>query len=239
MKDNMILFSSPMVQAINADRKTQTRRAIKDQSIGDRFSHVTEDGSAHIEWEGVPCCGTGVWEVPEYCADVPCPYGKPGDRLLVKETFFAYGRWETRFSAKKGRDEWHFIDMTEECGFSYLYAADNPDRALAKGRGTLLPGWHRRPAIFMPRRAIRIFLEVVSVRVERLQDISEADAIAEGVQSVGGGRYWLGADGLTPRGSAVTAYRDLWIHINGAESWDENPWVWVVEFKKIEEQSHG
>lgn len=69
--------------------------------------------------------------------------------------------------------------------------------------------------------------------------ISEADAIAEGVQSVGGGRYWLGADGLTPRGSAVTAYRDLWIHINGAESWDENPWVWVVEFKKIEEQSHG
>ena len=237
MKDNMILFSSPMVQAINADRKTQTRRAVKPQPEWTEPATAwifREDGHSGQGWyaynEDYPEEGALFYRFP---------YGQPGDRLLVRETFFAYGRWETRFSAKKGRDEWHFIDMAEECGFSYLYAADNPDRTLAKGRGTLLPGWHRRPAIFMPRRAIRIFLEVVSVRVERLQDISEADAIAEGVQSVGGGRYWLGADGLTPRGSAVTAYRDLWIHINGAESWDENPWVWVVEFKKIEEQSHG
>ena len=232
MKERPILFSAPMVRAILAGEKTQTRRAIKDQSIGDRFSHVTEDGSAHIEWEGVPCCGTGVWEVPEYCADVPCPYGKPGDRLLVKETFFAYGRWETRFSAKKGRDEWHFIDMTEECGLSYLYAADNPDRTLAKGRGTLLPGWHRRPAIFMPRRAIRIFLEVVSVRVERLQDISEADALAEG------SREWASEQDTPvrdmPEGETHLIYRQLWESINGAGSWDKNPWVWVVEFKRIE-----
>ena len=234
MKERPILFSAPMARAINADRKTQTRRAIKDQSIGDRFSHVTEDGSAHIEWEGVPCCGTGVWEVPEYCADVPCPYGKPGDRLLVKETFFAYGRWETRFSAKKGRDEWHFIDMTEECGFSYLYAADNPDRTLAKGRGTLLPGWHRRPAIFMPRRAIRIFLEVVSVRVERLQDISEADAIAEGAT---GGHGSI--PGYLYAATPHEHYRHIWESINGAGSWDKNPWVWVVEFKRIEPPKNG
>ena len=241
--DKFILFSSPMVQAINADRKTQTRRAIKDQSIGDRFSHVTEDGSAHIEWEGVPCCGTGVWEVPEYCADVPCPYGKPGDRLLVKETFFAYGRWETRFSAKKGRDEWHFIDMTEECGLSYLYAADNPDRTLAKGRGTLLPGWHRRRAIFMPRRAIRIFLEVVSVRVERLNDISESDCWAEGIEEVMHLFDGESQAGMAKRlkaclEDAKPLYAHLWESINGAGSWDENPWVWVVEFKKIKEQNY-
>jgi len=231
MSDNLLLFKGPMVRAINGGQKTQTRRVVKQQP------EWTEPATAWEFYE-VGHSGPG-WYA--YNEDYPeegalfyrCPYGQPGERILVRETFFAYGRWVTRFVAKKGRDEWHFVDMTEECGFSYLYAADNPVRTLVAGRGPQ-PGWHRRPAIFMPRRAVRIFLDVVSVRVERLQDISEADAIAEGVQSVGGGRYWLGADGLTPRGSAAAAYRDLWISINGAESWEANPWVWVVEFKRIE-----
>ena len=224
MKERPILFSAPMAQAINADRKTQTRRALKDQP-----KMVTEDRKMAI-WDGSPA---SLQQQLERIGK-GCPYGQPGDRLLVRETFFAYGRWETRFSAKKGRDEWHFIDMTEECGFSYLYAADNPDRTLAQGRGTLLPGWHRRPAIFMPRRAVRIFLKVVAVRVERLRDITQEDAREEGIiqQSTTG---WFSVPGINGAGTtARAAYALLWISINGAESWDENPWVWVVEFKRIE-----
>ena len=232
MSDKLLLFKGPMVRAINAGRKTQTRRGVKPQP------EWTEPATA---WEFYEAGHSGPgWYA--YNEDYPeegalfyrCPYGKPGDRILVRETFFAYGRWETRFNSKKGRDEWHFIDMTEECGFTYRYAADHKELFPLSTMRSVLPGWHRRPAIFIPRRAVRIFLEVVSVRVERLQDISEADAIAEGVQSVGGGRYWLGADGLTPRGSAAAAYRDLWIHINGADSWEANPWGWVVTFKRVD-----
>ena len=231
--DNLILFSSPMVQAISADRKTQTRRAVKPQP-----KMVTEDRKMAI-WDGSPA---SLQQQLEHIGR-GCPYGQPGDRLLVRETFVAYGRWETRFSVKKGRDEWHFIDMTEECGFSYLYAADNPDRTLAKGRGTLLPGWHRRPAIFMPRRAIRIFLEVVSVRVERLNDISESDCWAEGIEEVMHLFDGESQAGMAKRlkaclEDAKPLYAQLWESINGAGSWDENPWVWVVEFKKIKEQNH-
>lgn len=167
-----------------------------------------------------------------------CPHGAHGDRLRVRETFFAYGRWETRFSTKKARDEWHFVDMTTECDRTYQFAADSPDLVLAAGRGGALPGWHKRPAIFMPRAASRILLEIVSVRVERLNDCSEADAIAEGVHKftdsfMRGLPGWEGYPGAFARPDAYTAYYDLWEKINGAGSWDANPWVWAIEFKRV------
>ena len=186
-----------------------------------------------------------------------CPYGQPGDRVWVRETFYAYGRWETRFSAKKKRDEWHFVDMTAECDRRYQYAADNPDVPLAKARGGVLPGWYKRPAIFMPRAACRIMLGITGVHVERLSDISESDADAEGCERLdnerevvdwalcdrcGGTRLHraLGANGgvmedvdCVECDTYAKRYKHLWESINGAGSWAENQWVWVIQFKRV------
>jgi hypothetical protein len=195
MSERSILFSAPMVRALLAGTKTQTRRAVK-----------AREGSVYV--------------------DSRSPYGRPGDRLWVRESFFAYGRWEKRYNKTKKRDEWRFVDMTRECGHSYLYAADNPDVRVEKGR-SVTPGWHTRSALFMPRVASRILLEVVSARIERLQAISEHDAIAEGIErGVGNIAEWSG--------SPVDSYRLLWEQINGPGNWNDNPMVWVVEFRRIE-----
>jgi hypothetical protein len=216
MKERPILMSAPMVRAILDGTKTQTRRIVKIPASWDCF--------VCADWGG------GWWpyksddgENPSFDNnEVPlnCPYGTAGDRLLVRETFYAYGRWETRFSAEKGRDEWHFIDMTLECGHQYQFDTANITPSIHKKRNGVTPSWWKRPAIFMPRAACRIYLEVTGVRVELLQDISEEDATAEGV------------DG-TPINDARFEFRALWESINGADSWAANPWVWVVEFRRV------
>lgn len=195
-----------MVRAILAGTKTQTRRAVK--------------GTA-LDWleQGF---------TPAFVADYQnrhCPYGQRGDRIWCRETFFAFGRWETRFSAKKGRDEWHFVDMTLETGHAYQYAAEGAEPALLAltRHGGVTPAWWKRPAIFMPRAASRITLEITGVRVERLQAITRGDAMAEGCP------FQNMAAGLDPR----DWYRELWNEINGPSSWDANPWVWVIEFRRV------
>jgi hypothetical protein len=239
MKERPILFSASMVRALLDGSKTQTRRIMKPQPTptpadypgprGHRWPSDAVQSMVHIEEEMQKLTGM---------AGDCCPHGDRGDRLRVRETFLAFGRWETRFSPKKERDEWHFVDMTMECDRRYQYAADNPDVPLAKGRGGTLPGWHTRPAIFMPRAASRTLLEIVSVRVERLNDCSESDALAEGVLKVSENFYkglpaWAGYDGAFPRPDAYTAYYDLWESINGKGSWDTNPFVWILEFKRV------
>jgi len=160
---------------------------------------------------------------------VPCAYGAEGEQIWVRETFFAYGRWETRYSEKKKRDEWHFIDMTLERGCTYQYATDNPYVLLANNR---VPGWYKRPAIFMPRAVSRLQLEIIKVRVERLNEISEDDAKAEGAPG-----YEESIDPSPPdehcEWSYQASFRRLWESINGAASWAKNPWVWVIEFKRV------
>lgn len=206
-----MLFSTPMIRALIDGTKSQTRRIVKPQPL------MYEPGM-----------DVGL---SDYTADMlVCPYGRPGHRIWVRETFYAYGRWETRFSAKKKRDEWHFVDMTLACDRAYQYAADNPDVPLAKGRGGALPGWYTRPAIFMPRAACRIMLDITDVRVERLNDISDADARAEGISMWAAGA----CAPANPCGLTEAEYFELlWSQINGSLSWSENPWVWVVEFKRV------
>lgn len=139
-----------------------------------------------------------------------CPYGQPDDRLWVRETF---GHFERNDTLKPGD--------------TIYYRAD--------GECLELRPW--RPSIHMPRWASRITLEITGVRVERLQDISEADAIAEGCAKNHNNYYWGGphkAGGLKQMATARQAYQDLWESINGPGSWEANPWVWVVGFKRAE-----
>jgi hypothetical protein len=245
-----------MIQALLDGSKTQTRRVVKLRELaGDYF----EGGAAGVEFDG--------FRIPRNSGPAPaqlsaeavgggaflseelyCPYGQPGERIWARETFYAYGHWETRFSAKKKRDEWHFIDMTIECDRRYQYAADNPGLPLTTGRGGALPGWHKRPAIFMPRAACRILLDITAVRVERLNDCSESDALAEGISTVRNAEWdaahfpeWKREfDAVCARGNKPPigpmpsqTYAALWESINGAGSWAANPWVWCVEFSRV------
>ena len=205
MKERPILMSSPMIRALLAGAKTQTRRI-----VGEKHLPFIEDLTGRYL--------AGEWE------DRPFPYGKPGDRLWVRETFYAYGRWETRFNPAKKRDEWHFLDFTLDVpGRSYEYS--EPENYKPGKRSGVYRQWWKRPAIFMPRWASRLTLEITAVRVERLQDISEEDALADG-----GWTYRTCPVHKNP----VESFRLLWQQINGADSWDANPWVWVIEFRRLE-----
>jgi len=197
-KERPILFSGPMVWALLAGTKTQTRRVIKDQEIGKRFSHMTDDGRAHLEWLGTPSCGSGVWDVPEYSAQVASPYGKPGDRLWVRETHGFGG---------------------DAYAPDTFYRATSPDAPI---QGRWLPSIHMR------RIDSRILLEITEVRVERLQDISEADCVAEGMKPA-----QPDDDDTRHMYSPKWAYEVLWDQINGNGAWAANPWVWAVSFRVL------
>jgi len=205
MKERPILFSGPMVRAILEGRKTMTRRVVKLRHGADV---VVVNGQ--------------VWKPArvDYAGYVDCPYGQPGDRLWVRES------WRT----VKEADDIAPRDLN--AAHRYWYEADAPHQI---GFGKC------RPSIHMPRCASRILLEITAVRVERLHDITEADAQAEGVERVvvgSGWRRYCDHDseevGVPPCGDARRSFRSLWKHINGAESWNANPWVWVVEFKRVQ-----
>lgn len=212
MNTRPILFSAPMVRALLDGSKTQTRRPVK----GFALELLAPDGFT-----------------PEYVAmpeNHNCPFGYQGDHIWVRETFYAFGRWETRFSEKKKRDEWNFVDMTDVTEVGYQF--EKPACLGLQRANTAYPTWWKRPSIFMPRQASRILLEIVSVRVERLNDCSEADAKAEGAPG-----YEEGVDMPPPEPDCVWNYRRsyerVWEAINGPGSWAANPWVWVVEFKRV------
>ncbi|WP_353802407.1 hypothetical protein AB8Z62_07315 [Klebsiella pneumoniae subsp. pneumoniae] len=213
MKERGMIFNGEMVRAILDGRKTQTRRPIKWKQT--RFTEIgeREDGS---KWP---------WsEDAEHACDFwhPCPFGAVGDRIWVRETFAALepGSYE---QAKP--QEGHCQDLR--------YAAT--DR-LAKSDADIR-GYKWVPSIHMPRWASRILLEITDVRVERLNAISEEDATAEGVPPAGSLLPDYPGTFLTPKGDFATAkvaFQRLWESIYGEESWNANPWVWVISFERIE-----
>ncbi len=195
MTDRPILFSAPMVQAILDGRKTQTRRVFK-----------ARNGGVWPNSNDLP----GMQQVLR-----TCPYGQPGHRLWVRETWMDL----------QGTG----IEIVTGSRERYAYGADTPRGSYGDDQRKCY-GLKWRPSIHMPRAASRITLEITSVRVERLQDISEADAQAEGVTD--DGSLVTDLDGKD-RGGTIAAYATLWEVINGVGSWDDNPWVWVLQFKHL------
>ena len=218
MKERGMIFNGEMVRAILDGRKTQTRRPIKWKQT--RFTEIgeREDGS---KWP---------WsEDAEHACDFwhPCPFGAVGDRIWVRET------WSSDFANYYPNDRvWYAADNNRQLdidmvdGVRGIYSPESDVHVPFR--------WH--PSIHMPRWASRILLEITDVRVERLNAINEHDAQAEGVAKLRGGFWKHYQPGwtqhqLSARGSFVT----LWKSIYGDESWNSNPWVWVIKFKRIEE----
>ena len=196
MKEIPILFSTPMVRAILDGTKTQTRQVIKPQP-----EYAFGDGRREVyKWKD------GLFSLKFYpdrtiILDY-CPYGKPGDILCVRETFTLtqYGKHVYK------------ADCRDKDGYYWSSVAAD------------INGVKWRPSIHMPRKAARIFLEVKSVRVERLQDISQEDIYAEGIQ----------IDCVSSYANRFSFIK-LWDTLNAKRgySWESNPWVWVIEFARV------
>lgn len=251
-KDRPILFNADMVRALLDGRKTQTRRVMKPQpeptpddypgpkghwwpcNTVQSMVHIEDEVQNGKEWSGF--------------AAAICPYGQAGDRLWVRE---AWGVVSHAFDENGDRQQWEpdrpatpVYEMPFGKGYYHghvIYAADGGFEWAGDDDGGGEPRSAWKPSIHMPRIASRILLEIVSVSVERLQGISEADAMAEGIELPENGTYRDYSvkpednEGYDYCKSAVESYRTLWEKINGSDSWTANPWVWVVEFKRAED----
>lgn len=210
MKERPVIFNGEMVRAILDGRKTQTRRIVKVQPGPSGFGlrSITESlnnrDTGKYFWSQSDACGINRPRSKPFA----CPFGRVGDRLWVRET-------------------WTPESIDAEDG-SY-----SPDyRATANGQ-PLDGRW--TPSIHMPRDACRILLEVTAVRVERLNDISQEDAQAEGMELTGWVPSYSNPDnaGLDETLTPYDNFAMLWESIYGAESWRANPWVWVIEFRRV------
>jgi hypothetical protein len=220
MKERPILFSAPMIRALLDGRKTQTRRIVKPQHAScDRIADQDEDQVLFMSSQGTHCQARN-------------PYGVPGDLLWVRENY----RLDVAYDNLKPSEVTGRAAVWYEAGGAVGFGVS--------GR--------MHPSIHMPRWASRITLAITEVRVERLQEITEADARAEGIvgdsviinchaaggrhQEVTAYRYWPSmqvSEHHEGHDNAIDAYQELWEMINGAGSWDANPWVWAVTFERI------
>jgi hypothetical protein len=236
-----------MVRALLAGTKTQTRRICKNKIVLNGYAFNKESGHIYCHMDELPPSAdlmqakhdgfTGWW----YDGwEQFCPYGQPGDRLWVRETW-GY----TRQCDDMGDGD----VIAYAAGGEHVYEdADGKRRLRLTKSGAIMRPNHYcyppkpwKPSIHMPRWASRITLEIAGVRVERLQEISAADAIAEGIgiapHHPGMYEAVLADNGKGSRivcavDDPTEAYRALWNMINGSAAWDANPWVWVVEFKR-------
>ena len=230
MKETGLMFKAPLVRAILSGSKTQTRRLVKPQPIVDAYECWTwsphrAQGLHHGQ-------GGSLRDLSETLSRYS-PYGVPGDALWVREAWRLHERFSDVarivYSASKNQ--------------SWTEAHEDYPVHLA---GPMAPSVGFKPSIHMPRWASRLRLQITDVRVERLQDISEADALAEGVEMETADPPFYYVPGIWPHSitavgveefgripHAVRSYAKLWEHINGKGSWDANPWVWAVSFEVV------
>lgn len=248
MKERPILFSGPMVRAILEGRKTQTRRVVKHKGQSPPEWATFAQELSNISWNARldkknglfrwSCAeDEGVQSIRRWPYDgrggyaIPSPYGKPGDRLWVRETW---------------NGTWHDTDGAENMHIAY--AADGGEQFVIAPEDYVLPkaaaktgGWVS--PLFIKRFASRLLLEITDVRVERLQNISKADAIAEGIDAPSTAPTnitpWRNYLVKQPAGAynfstPQRSYMSLWDCINGSGSSDKNPWVWAITFKVVQ-----
>lgn len=216
MRERPVLFSDEMVRAILNGRKTQTRR------LAEWPVHGVSDGRKRkVYSDPAEVNAALVSDSPSPHKRVVSPFGRPGDRLYVRE---CWGIAEDDFGCQHvtyRADDAHYLIGAEDDGKQFLIRngvqpkPSEPDR------------W--RPSIHMPRWASRLALEVTGVRIERLQDITEDDARAEGWVR----RPEVSDDPEVHRDAAHDWFMDLWTDTYGRDSWDANPWVWVVSFRRL------
>ncbi|KVL84144.1 hypothetical protein [Burkholderia stagnalis] len=228
MKERPILFSGPMVRAILEGRKTQTRRVVKlphtnplgvweSTTVGGHGTRLA-DGSAAPELPAIWHTRTGDCLV--------CPHGNAGDRLWVRETHEVRRIGTETFDGGRPTRRYAGITYQADGGRAEVDIDLNTFQALDAKESR---GWS--PSIHMPRWASRITLEITGVRAERLQSISWEDAIAEGIPDPR-----RAARRVDPMEGCVAQFRTLWDGLNAARGhgWDANPWVWRIEFRRIE-----
>lgn len=230
IKERPILFTAPMVNAILDGRKTQTRRVMKYQPCA--LNNGKPDGYYSIS---TPKNIYRSRKANGFIGFIDlCPYGKKGDRIWVRETWGLIGR-----SANSRLSDFNDPEIALKEHLIFRSNCDGYDKSVQN--------W--RSSIHMPRWASRINLDITGIRVERLQDISQADAIAEGLKAITKDGSLVkhgipdndGLPGTDDNGwpwrdfdvNPVNAYRKLWESINGQGSWEANPWVWVIEFRRI------
>lgn len=220
MKERSLLCSPREARAIQEGRQTRLTRLVKPQPAW------IEEASA---WGWYPKRRLGCDSIHSdwpNCLLSHCPFGVPGDRLIVKET------WAARASEDfclhdlpyRTKGDWIIGDVClnhmDGVPMEYVYRADGTEKP---------PFW--KPAACMPRYASRLSLEVVSVAVRRVQEISEAEAMAEGVEWYSGVDYGIGHIG-----SYRAGYCNLWDQIHGHGAWERNDWVRAVTFKRVEKE---
>lgn len=219
MKERPIIFNADMVRAVLDGRKTQTRRIMTPQPTDDIQPHQFPNKSL-LGWLSSLKHKHG-----SFTAHI-CPFGQPGDRLWVRETWQCTSFETNEYGHVEGVDYMREIpkQKPQSPAWGVSYEANGFNTGDAEERG--FP-W--RPSIHMPHWASRITLEITGVRVERLNSMTEQDAIAEGCcgghNSIPGYQY-----SATPH----EHFHHVWQSIYGADSWQANPWVWVVEFKRME-----
>lgn len=221
-KERPILMSAPMVRAILDGHKTQTRRIVMPSRHQRTYVRQTwgERVPTPIEWNEM---AHDAAKILSHQAISACPYGPPGDHLWVRE-----GGWQTKIPSQRELGE------GADTRPKYAYDADRINQSEAEQFKVW--GWKRRPSISMPRWASRLTLEITGIRAERLQEITEEDALAEGV-TVQTGHLWrpLGSKEPMRQYTARQAFDALWDSINEKRGygWSTNPWVWVIEFKSV------
>lgn len=228
MKERGMIFNGEMVRALLDGRKTQTRRIMKPQPEpcprgGHWWPSNVFKTMLHVEEEMQN--GKGGWG--GLVGDA-CPFGDVGDHIWVRETFqgplFNYEQMDEYLEDSSKFEKPEFCQYAADGGHrpEYQDADDN-----------LRHGW--RPSIHMPRWASRILLEITDVRVERLKSIHDVDAMREGIQNLTTCSHAdFGIPGVVNAQHPVRAFQLLWESIYGADNWKFNPWVWVVEFKRVE-----